>query len=230
MQISSDWARRLVTASAVVLFLSLGVSAGIYYTVHDFSLRHFNLSDLQWYKGNPDGYLVATIGPMIAMLLILPLTRYFHHRFKHSARRTALLGGVLLELTVFVFVANALLSAMATDDWFLHGILAKVSFALFILSNLVLLHAALIQEKRDDPERGRVTPSLLLLTHVSLFIILVVFIGPYVVGYNYPNEWVALEPNDILGTCEVLYLILGYVTLFQLTRPLTTRSRPLSSQ
>ena len=220
MLVSTKWARILVIASGMVLALSLAISAYSYFSLplHHFSLRDFDISDLQWYKGNPNGYLFATIGPMVAMLLVLPLTRYFKRRFETPARRTALVGSALLELTVMVFVANAVLSALASDDWFVHGVLARTSFALFILSNVVLLHAAMAHEKQETGGKGRTTSTLLLLTHASLFIILVVFIGPFVIGINYPKQWVGLEPTAILGSCEVLYLVLGYTTLYQLTK------------
>ena len=213
-----------------MLVVSLLASAFIYYSVQEFSLQEFDISDLQWYKGNPDGFLLATIGPMIAMLLVLPNTRYFLRRYERPARRTAMTGSILLEITVMVFVANAILSAFESDDWMLHGILARTSFALFILSNVVLLHAARAHDREESTTGAHITKTLLVLTHISLVIIMVIFIGPHLVDYNYPQEWVGLNPYTILGSCEILYLMLGYTTLLWLTRKLPAHTQRSSVQ
>ena len=208
--------RLLVIVSAVILFVSLALSWMICFADQPFVLIEFDLSDLQWYKGNPRGYLYATIGPMVAMVVMTPLVAFLYTKYRAAAPNTAFAGSAMFVVTIVTFVVNAILSTLSSDDWLMHGVLARSSFSFLIITNVIFLHAAHIAEKKGHLDKGLTTPVLLMLTHVSLFIILSIFIGPHLVGYNYPLMWIGLEPSHILGSCEVIYLILGYITLYRL--------------
>jgi hypothetical protein len=174
--------QRLVVLSCLLLTASLLAAAHYNYAMQPFTPAEFDISDLQWYKGNPDGYLFATIGPMLSMVVLAPMIPFVRRKYIGTPR------------------------------------LAAAGAVLFVITIVVLLHADMLYQRSMAASKIITTPVLLLLTHVSLIIILSFFIVPNVIGYNYPLHWLGIEPNDILGSCEILYLVIAYITLWVVGR------------
>ena len=198
--------------SPAVLVISLTLSATVYYLQAPFIPSDLAVSTLQSPERNPAGYLIASAGPLVSALLLLPLVPFFLEKWRRSSPVFSLLGAGALFLSVAAFVLNAALS-MTGYTGAGHSHLATVSFVFAVISVLGLLHAGKNHANNSSAESTRALPALIVLNYLAVALLLVLFVGPDYLGWPNPMRLMGISPFAIIGVSELVFLVLAFGSL-----------------
>lgn len=174
---------RLVLAGAATFAVGLLLSAVTFHDSRSFDWRALIISDLQSPEENPGGYYFSAGATAVTGLLLLPVVRAFHSRFRPVGGLVATAGSLAFSTGAFGAVLLGLLAPFPVSYDTVHVPLAFATF-IGIVAGIAAYMSVLARHPSpgSSPPGGIVRACLALTTGTLGFLVYVYFIPDFFDG------------------------------------------------
>jgi hypothetical protein len=113
-------------------------------------------------------------------------------------------GGVLLALSMGVFIVNGVMSLIDPGAWRIHAVLARIAFLVLIVAQTGVMWST-----------GHRIAGVVSVACFAAAIVL--YVLPFWFGIDIARQWSGLDMRTFIGMAESLYLAVFYGTMLHAT-------------
>lgn len=206
-----------VLISAMIALITLVIGGVLSYQSRDFTWETFQISSLQSAYTNPLGYLIPSVGTLFSQLILIYVAIKLARRFND------LYAGVFLVTSLALMSVNSVHDIINMKNWMVHAVMAHIGFGLMILSHIMYVFRARAWQDEHVVDLRRRYHIDQRWAVFSFAVVMLLFIIPKFTGFDVMKLIFDFNVDYILGACEVIYLVVFYVSMYRVA---ACESRP----